>query len=149
MVNAPNFPPTLYENDFDRSNQERLINFYMDYANATSYSCPPNYPLDYMCKRNGRIVAFVECRKRKKPFGFYPTVYCDMKKVIFGRNVTEQFGVPVIFLVEFSDNVVATVEFTEQGFIDMQQVNFRDDIYDLSPVMNWKLEQFKIIQNAN
>ena len=72
-----------------------------------------------------------------------------MKKVIFGRSFTEQFGVPVIFLVEFSDNVVATVEFTEQGFIDMQKVNFRDDIYDLSPVMNWKLEQFKIIQNAN
>ena len=71
------------------------------------------------------------------------------EKVIFGRSVTEQFGVPVIFLVEFSDNVVATVEFTEQGFIDMQKVNFRDDIYDLSPVMNWKLEQFKIIQNAN
>ena len=68
---------------------------------------------------------------------------------MFGRDVINHFGIPVIFLVKFSDNVIATVQFDEDGFVDMQKVNFRDDVYDLEPVMNWKIEKFRIIQNIN
>ena len=149
MANTPKYYPTMYENKYHRKDQEDLINIYMNYTQATAYDCPTRYPLDYLCKRNGRTVAFVECRKRKKPFGFYPTVYCSMKKVMFGRDVINHFGIPVIFLVKFSDNVIATVQFDEDGFVDMQKVNFRDDVYDLEPVMNWKIEKFRIIQNIN
>jgi len=149
MTDAPKYNRIMYENAKNRKDQENLITVYMNHADATAYDCPPNYPLDYLCKRDKRTVAFVECRKRNKPFGYYPTVFCSMKKVMFGRDVISNFGIPVIFLVGFSDGVIATVNFDEHGFIDLQNVNFRNDVNDLEPVMNWSIDSFKVIQNIN
>ena len=150
MVNTRNkIPPILYEDEKDRSNQSNLISFFMNYTNCSSFDCPPNYPLDYLFKRDGKTVAMVECRKRDHNFGFYPSVFCSMKKVNFAIDVIKNYDIPVVFLVEWKDGTIGIVDFDEDRYLDFQYKNFRNDPYDCEPGVHYNIDKFRILRNAH
>lgn len=141
-----NPPYKLYEDEGDRSNQQNAIELLMDKWNFVAEDCGPQYPLDYICKRDNRYVAFVEVRVRSCSINTYKSVICSLNKYSFGYDKGKLFNIPVLFLVKW-------LECGSIGYIDMMTVktdlgmqhkDYRNDKRDVGPIVHFPINQFKL-----
>ncbi len=149
-MNRDNMPPLLYESELDRINQQKAIEYLMTKWNFTAYDCPPNYPLDYLCKRDKDTVAFVEVRVRTNRMNKYPTMICSLKKYKFAKEVGELFNIPILFLVHWTGcGTTAFIDMvSNEPKLDIQLVDYRNDVRDLEPIVHWSIDRFTILHKA-
>ena len=142
-----NVPSILYESEQDRTNQQEAIEFLMTKWDFTSYDCPPNYPLDYLCKRDKETVAFVEVRVRSNPMNKFPTMICSLKKYKFAMEIGNLFNIPILFLCSWGCGTIAYIDMvSNEPKLGMQKVNYRDDARDIEPIVHWSVDSFTILK---
>ena len=142
-----NVPSILYETEQDRTNQQEAIEFLMTKWDFVAEDCSANYPLDYICKRNKEYIAFVEVRVRTTPMNKYPTMICSLKKYKFAMEIGNLFNIPILFLCSWGCGTIAYIDMvSNEPKLDIQLVDYRNDVRDLEPIVHWSIDSFTILK---
>lgn len=135
----------IYEGQGDRD-AERVISD----ALRRSWRCdlqptPTLAPVDYLARRDGKLVALVEIKARKNTMGAYPTYMISASKLLTMRSLSEMLGVPSIIVVGWSDKIGwaapdNVTDLTVGGRSD------RGDSRDKELVAHIPISSFRVIQ---
>lgn len=89
-----------YETEQDRSREHNAITHVGRLWNCKGFKLPDRYWIDYALTRNGRVCAWAEvkCRTMK-----YPTIILSMQKVMFGRLLAKETGLPFFLIVMYEN----------------------------------------------
>ena len=119
----------------------------MDKWDFVAEDCGPQYPLDYICKRDNRYVAFVEVKVRSNSMNDYPTIICSLNKYSFAKDKGNLLNIPVLFLVKW-------LGCGSIGYVDMMTVkielgrqnrDFRNDKRDIGPIVHFPIKSFNLL----
>lgn len=139
--------PTMYEDDGDRRNELSAKDRLEVAWKVTLRKLPKTHPIDFIAIRDGRIVAWVEYKKRSFAWGDYPTVIISVRKVSSLRKFSEVAGHPY-FVVEDKHGEMRVARLTMLERFDRhtqlggQTVTTRDPT-DIEPVVMLPIARFK------
>ena len=122
-------------------NEDRIISYICRAWDCEAKKIPMHYVLDFAMLRKGKIVGFVEVKKRFNPVNKYPTSIIPFNKII-KANELYALGYQSIFLVEWDDSI---------GWVDLQQEPIKVTVEgrtdrgrpdDIQPMAHYSIEQF-------
>lgn len=88
---------------WERSAAQAFIN--RRWPGATLAGCPTFSHIDFSVVQDGRMIAFIEVKRRKMESGRYPSTIVSWEKHDAGRFTKKYFKVPVFCLIVFDDKV--------------------------------------------
>ena len=89
----------LYENDEDRNNQQRVIEYVMYKWNFTAHDMPLAYEFDFACMRDKKVEAMVEVRCRNIDVNQFDTMIMSNKKYMWAIQNGDESHIPFLFVV--------------------------------------------------
>ena len=87
----------LYENDEDRNNQQKVIEYVMYKWNFTAHDMPLAYEFDFACMRNKKVDAMVEVRCRNIDVNQFDTMIMSNKKYMWAIQNGDESHIPFLF----------------------------------------------------
>jgi hypothetical protein len=134
----------IYESDEDRANEIDVIERICGNRGLTYKKLPMRDFVDFGVMKNGKLVSLVEVRHRNIPSDKYPTVICNLAKVVHARHYERETGVPAYFFVQWTDRL-AYVSFSEDftvAFGGRGDNNYRD-WQEQGLVAHFSVDKFK------
>lgn len=134
----------LHENSHNRAEERRILSLF-----AATYGCgfevcsQGAYPIDAVLKRDGKVVAFCEVRKRSVHSTKYKTLVWSLQKYLHVLQYAEIL--PTIFVVEYQDGIYWTkIEKKpyEITYVDRSKTTQRTSA-DNEPCINIPANEFK------
>jgi len=136
----------IYETANDLRNERDVIEVLNKLWGTEAHKLPRAYSMDYLLTRDRQAVSFVEIKCRQVPSWQYDTLMISMAKVLKGRAITRETGIPSLLVVKWND----TVGYVYMSEIDMDiQVGGRrdrGDAQDIEPVCMIPVKDFRRIQ---
>jgi len=136
----------IYETDGDLRNERAVVEILNKLWGTQAHKMPRAYSLDYMLTRGSEAMAFVEIKCRQVPSGKYDTLMISMAKILKGRAITRETGVPSILVVRWNDKT---------GYVYMSEIDMdiqvggrrdRGDAQDIEPVCMIPIKNFRGVE---
>ena len=164
----------LYENDEDRDNQQRVIEYVMNKWNFTAHDMPLAYEFDFACMRDKKVDAMVEVRCRNIDVNQFDTMIMSNKKYMWAiQNGDESLSIkngklshiPFLFVVwwkksktlgyidlnkrkeELIDKFYNPRGLVHRPELGLQLKDYRNDYRDRETLRHFKIKDFCIISN--
>ena len=96
-----------WETQTDRDNEEAVARRYATIMNCQYRKLHKGLKADYAFLRDDKVVALVEVKCRKVASLQYPTIMLSVHKWIDMLNMAERMNVPAMFVVRFTDTILA------------------------------------------
>lgn len=139
----------LYECLEDLENEQQVAAAVCEAWSLVPHKLPRTYNLDYAMtsRSNPRVVkAFVEIKCRMIPSWQYDTLILSMAKVLRGKAITRETGVPSILCVRWND-MIGYVHFTDiESDIAIGGRTDRGDPQDIEPVYHIPINRFRKVK---
>lgn len=94
-----------YETQTDRDNEILVQEKIEKWARCSLTKLSTHQYLDWEARRDGKLVALLEFKKRSNRRLQYPTYMVAKKKIDRGMQQSSKAGVPFIFVVQWTDGV--------------------------------------------
>ncbi|MDR9428809.1 MAG: hypothetical protein RI553_11970 [Salibaculum sp.] len=135
-----------YETESDLRNERDVVEVFNKLWGTQAYKLPRAYSLDYLLTRGSDAVAFVEIKCRQVPSGKYDTLMISMAKILKGRAITRETGIPSVLVVKWNDKT---------GYVHMPEIDMdirvggrrdRGDAQDIEPVCMIPINSFRGVE---
>lgn len=133
-----------YETESDRDNEKSIAAIIAEKFNAEYRKMPGSYVLDYALLRNGKIVGFMECKRRRNNFRRYPTIFVALHKIEKAANYFSSTGLQSIFAVQWDDKI-GYVMLNDPDWFDVGGRTDHKDSADQEPMGHYSIDKVKII----
>jgi len=133
----------LYESQSDKDNEAEILKKFAEWSKSELQSCSGGaYPVDGLLKREGKVVAFVEARRRHNNHNKYPTLIWSLQKYV--KVVQFSAILPTFFVVGFDDGIYwiqIKLKRYRVTFFDNEPAAGRDS-RDNEPIIHIPVEEF-------
>jgi hypothetical protein len=135
----------LYETQQDRDNEQAMARIISARYGCTMHKMPMKYTLDYAAQKDGRVIGFVEMRRRRIPMHKYSTYMIALHKVIKAKELSSVTGLPCLLAIQWTDRL---------GIVDISKCEFeieingsmrRNDPQDIEPMALINIAEFQEI----
>ena len=129
-----------HESPKDIANERAVIDTLCKRWKCEPFKLPVRYELDYALLRDGQLKCIVEVKCRTCAQAAYPTVISGLRKVVAGKTLAQQLGVPFYYVVRWTDAIGYTS--TLNGEIRLGGRYDRGDDQDPDLWMHIPINQF-------
>lgn len=134
----------IYETAETLKAEEGTISRIASVWGVTFRKLPVQYRVDWALERDGRIVCWVESKKRKNLRTRYPSLMLSLSKVMHGLDLAKATGLPFVVVVEWVD-ALAYLRVERIPPLRFGGRADRGDWQDVEPVVDFPVEDFKIV----
>jgi hypothetical protein len=106
---------------------------------------PIAYNLDFAAVRDGRVVAWIEFKRRHRLFGAFADVFLSVQKLRTAHQLESVSKAGSFFVVQF-DDVLVSAPILGEWPIEIRGRTDRGDWQDLEPVARIPTSAFRILQ---
>ena len=132
----------VYENEFDRSNEEYIKDYLEANGEFTYEKSDPFAPIDGLLLREGKPVAAIEIKARTNASDKYPTYMISASKANSMLQISWEDNIMPLLVVRFTDGVFAVV--IRKGYEKRLGGRYdRNDSYDVEPCVYIPMTEFK------
>jgi hypothetical protein len=132
-----------YETSADIAEERRIAGILSERWGCAVIKLPLSYRLDYAGVRDGRILGWLEIKRRHRTFHQFATVFLSLQKVFAAHDFFRVVGCPCFYVVQFNDCLAYT------DILADRPVEFRGrtdrDGQDQEPVVRISTGEFKVI----
>ena len=136
----------VYETDEDRQREREIAAKVAKAWSGEMVKLTRMYPIDYIFVHKGICTAWVEIKSRTTVKNNYPTYYIDIDKIMFGRQMSKETGLPFLVVVAWADQT-CFLEITKNYPIRFAGRVDRDDWHDKCPVYEIPINEFQGLEN--
>lgn len=124
----------VYETDENREQEEKISTYLADKWGCEVAKMPPRYEVDRVFLKDGKPVAWVEIKRRKRTLMQFDTVWLGAHKAVMGVNLSKLSGLPFFYAIGCND-CVAYIKV--EGVYEMRFGGRKDrgDWQDMEPVL--------------
>jgi hypothetical protein len=105
------------------------------------------YPFDFSVIKGGRIVGLAEFKRRRHPYGTYPTIILSLHKFAAATNYHHATNLPIAFFVRWDGDQVGLCDLhklkPEDVTISIGGREDRNDSEDMEPVIHIPIAKFR------
>lgn len=95
----------IYENNFNRSKEQQVVDLLEDKWRATIYKMPSLCVVDRLVVSGGKVKGWLEIKCRTNAFDAYPTYMISSRKVQGGLDLAKSSNLPFILVVSWNGDV--------------------------------------------
>lgn len=101
---------------------------------------PLSYRVDFSRSAQGRVVEWVEAKKRTNAHDYYVTYFLSLGKVLAGIQMMRETKLPFTICVRFTDGLYAVPPHVVAKWDDLRMGGRtdRDDWQDEEPMVHWR-----------